>query len=188
MARAVLVRILLRAGTLGLAAAPLTLLANAATPACSPKQGTVPLSTQPEIRHLEQRVQAGVFYRELQSRSGDPLACRVQAEGGKITLTYAFRNRGQLKAQIDPAIESSEQRLQVRRMEKARALAVLEAAEKDLYRPNGCGIAWDRPPEESPKTPAGTHESVYRGTTCNCQGRLIYRYQYVIGLTLSSTC
>jgi hypothetical protein len=61
-------------------------------------------------------------------------------------------------------------------------------AELDTYKPSGCGISWTKGEEDPPADAAGKREVVYRGDTCNCQGRLIYQGDAVAGLVLRSAC
>src|SRR5579864_9707315 len=175
---------------LALVVAPLAGLASAAQPQdCSPKHpGGIASTTEPEIRNLQERLKAGPFYRELLLQFGKPVSCSLELDDGRIGLTYVFRGRMQFVARIDRKIEFSEQRVQVRRMETTKAIALLKEAERDAYRPNGCGIAWDHAAEESSAGPAGSREAVYRGTTCNCQARVTYQNNYAVSLVLRSAC
>jgi hypothetical protein len=173
-----------------LMAAPLAGLVSAAQPTdCAPKHaGVIPATAEPEIRDLQEHLKAGPFYRELVSQLGRSLSCSIEFDAGKIGLTYAFRNHRQLIARIDPKIEFSEQRLEIRHMEMKKAIALLKEAEADAYRPNGCGIAWDHPAEESADGPGGSREAVYRGSTCNCQARVTYQNSFAVSLVLRSAC
>lgn len=156
---------------------------------CTPKNSAgVPSLAEPAIRNLQESLKAGPFYKELLLQFGKPLSCILEFDDGKIGLIYTFRGRVQLMARIDLRIEISEQRMQIPRMEMTKAIALLKAAEKDAYRPNGCGITWDRPAEESTGGQAGFREAVYRGTTCNCQARVTYRNSYAVSLMLKSAC
>jgi hypothetical protein len=60
--------------------------------------------------------------------------------------------------------------------------------EKEAFGQAGCGIDWSHVAEESQVTHAGSREVVYRGDTCNCQGRMIYDNGIVVGLVLRSAC
>jgi hypothetical protein len=157
--------------------------------ACTAKHpGGIPTLAEPEIRNLQENLKAGPFYRELLLQFGKPLSCNLEFDDGKIGLTYAFHGGVQLMSRIDRKIEISEQRVQIPRMEMTKAIALLKAAERDAYGPNGCGITWDHPAEESIGGPAGFREAVYRGTTCNCQARVTSRNSYAVSLVLKSAC
>ena len=123
---------------------------------------------------------AGPFYKALLTQAGKPLSCRADVTGGKTTLTYSFRNHAELRAQVDNAIEANEQRLTTR-MPTAKAITLLKAAEKDAYKPGGCGIAWDKPQSDG-------RETVFRGTSCNCQARVTVHGKYAVMLVLKSAC
>jgi hypothetical protein len=129
---------------------------------------------------LQQNVTAGLFYKALVMQAGKPLSCRVDVDGAKTTITYSFKKHAELRAEVDQTIEASEQRIKTR-MPMANAIQLLKDAEKDLYPPGGCGIAWDHPQSSS-------GETVYRGTTCNCQARVTGRGNYAVTLILRSAC
>ena len=190
MACAILASVRLRTTLLALVVALLAAPARAARQQpCTPKNpADVPSLAEPAIRNLQDGLKAGPFYKELLLQFGKPLSCILEFDDGKIGLTYTFRGRSQLIARTDPRIELSEQRVQIPRMEMTKAIALLKAAEKDAYRPNGCGITWDHPAEESTGGQAGFREAVYRGTTCNCQARVTSRNNYVVSLVLKSAC
>jgi hypothetical protein len=190
MACTVLAFVRLWATALVLVVAPLAGLVSAAQQKdCSTKHpGGIPAIAEPEVRNLQEHLKAGPFYRELLLQFGKPLSCNLEFDDGMIGLTYAFRGRVQLIARIDRKIELSEQRVQIPRMELTKAIALLKAAERDAYRPNGCGITWDHPEEESSGGPAGSREAVYRGATCNCQARVTSRNNYAVSLVLKSAC
>ncbi len=165
---------------LALALMTLPLLASAAP------QDRCSTSTNINARNLQQQVKAGPFYQSLQREFGQPLTCTLEIKGSAIGLTYTFRNRARLTARIDSQIETSEQRLQTPRMDQAKAVTLLKAAEKYAYAPNGCGIAWDQP-EDSPGA-AGSSEAIYRGDTCNCQARVTLKNHFAVLLILKSAC
>jgi hypothetical protein len=139
-----------------------------------------------DVKTLQEHVTAGPFYKAPVGQVGKPVSCRLDVEDGKLTLTYAFRSHMELTAFVDGATESNEQRMRMARMDMAKAITLLKAAEQDAYSPKGCGIAWDHPAEESVKD--GAHETVYRGTVCNCQARVTSRSNYVLSLVLRSAC
>jgi|SRR5450432_1326061 len=189
MACSVLASVRLQATALVLAIAPLAGLASAAQQQdCSPKHpGGLPAIAAPEVRNLQEHLKAGPFYRELLLQFGKPLSCTLEFDDAKIGLTYAFRGRVELMTRIDRKIEISEQRVQIPRMEMTKAIALLKAAERDAYRPDGCGITWGHP-EAEPAGPDGFREVVYRGATCNCQARVTSRKHYAVSLVLKSAC
>ena len=134
VARAVLALLLTTAGLLG-AAEPQT---------CSPPVDT-PAATKTEIQNLHQALKSGPFYGELVRRFGKPLSCTMDLDAGNISISYAFRDSVQLVTRVSRSIESSEQRVDLPRMDTKRAIGLLREAEKAAYRPRGCGIAWNRP-------------------------------------------
>jgi hypothetical protein len=182
MARAVLSSPPLWAASLVLAAVFAAPVHGAGQTACSSK------SPDRKIQALQQQMTAGAFYKELLLRFGKPLTCAVDVQNGTTNLTYTFRRGAKLIARTDPKIEFSEQRVQLVHMDSAKALALLKRAELDAYQPGGCGISWTNGEEESPPGAGGTREIVYRGDTCNCQARLIYKDNSVVILVLRSTC
>ena len=121
------------------------------------------------------------FYTALVARYGKPVSCR--AEGGN--LTYTFRHGVKLISRTEVSAEISEQKVEMVRMDTASALTLMKRAEMDAYKPKGCGISWTSGEED---TSGGAHEMVYRGDTCNCQGRLTYQGRYVVSLVLRSAC
>ena len=141
-----------------------------------------------EIQSLQRQMSAGALYKDLLLRFGKPLTCSVDVQNGRTQLTFTFRHRAQLIVRTDPRTEFSEQEVELIHMDTAKAIALLKRAELDAYRPGGCGIAWTSGEEESPAGAAGTRETVYRGDTCNCQARLIYKDDYVVNLVLRSAC
>lgn len=130
-------------------------------------------------KDLQKDVTASPFYEALVAKAGKPLSCHADQDGAKRTLTYTFKNHTEFRAQVDPAIELNEQRITMR-MPMAKAIALLKAAEQQAYK--GCGIAWDHPPEKSGR------DTVYRGTSCNCQARITTRGNYALMLVLKSAC
>jgi len=190
MARSVLMPALRWTGLAVLVLAQLAARSSAAPQqACAvARPGRVPATAEPEIHNLEERVKAGPFYRELVTQLGKPASCTLEFDDGRIGLTFAFARRAQLIVRTDRKIESNEQRIQIPRMEMAKAMSLLQAAEKDAYRPNGCGIAWDHADEDSVDERTGSHELVYRGGTCNCQARVTSRNNYAVSLVLKSAC
>ena len=183
MARAVLGSAPRWAAALVLAAAlSATLACGADKTTCSSR------SLDPAVRTLQQQTAASAFYKELLLRYGKPLRCSVEVQDSRTDLTYTFRHGAQLIARIDPKAEFSEQRMELVQMSTDQAIALLKRAELSSYPPGGCGISWTSPEEESTGDTSGTHETVYRGDTCNCQARLTYKGQYIVVLVLRSAC
>ena len=149
----------------------------------SPMQAAeqVPCSGQ---QKLQQHLSASPLFRAMSTLYGKPRSCKAEREGEKVTLTYAFRKGTRLSATVDPTIEYAEERADFSRMNPAKAMTLLQQAER-YKTPEGCGMQWTNPEEEKA---AGTRELIYRGTTCNCQARLTYKNTYVISLLLRSAC
>ena len=103
----------------------------------------------------------------------------MDLDAGSIAVTYSFRDHAQLTARITPGIESSEQRIDIPRMESKRALALLKAAERDSYRPKGCGIAMVARQEGEPGKLPPPREIVFRGPASNFQAPLVYDHDSV---------
>jgi len=189
VARAVLALGRLCTTALALLLAPSPGLANPAQQSSpSSKPSDCSSTADPNVLALQKSTNAGPFYKELLRRYGKPISCTLEVDSGKTRLTYAFRGPAQLVMQVDPEIELSEERMQVRRMDGKKAMELLKAAEKDSYPPDGCGIAWNRPAEETPGTSPGSREAVYRGTDCNCQARVAFQNNYAVSLVVKSAC
>jgi hypothetical protein len=150
--------------------------------ACSSKD------LDPEIHGLQEQMSKGAFYKELLLRFGKPLTCNVDVQDGKMSLTYVFRLGAQLIAKTDPKVEFSEQTVKLIHLETGKAIALLKRTERDAYHPNGCGISWTRGEDKSTASSSDSREVVYRGETCNCQARLVYKGRYVVTLVLRSAC
>jgi hypothetical protein len=148
----------------------------------------VPQLRQSEVREFLQRVESGPFFEELVRRLGKPKACESGADGAGITVSYTFHENGSLRARIHSTLEFSEQRIELRQIDTKAALALLKEAEIYSYGRDGCGIAWNRPTEESVDRRAGSHEVVYGGDVCNCKARVLYVHNAVVGLVLRSAC
>jgi hypothetical protein len=171
----------------------LSLIAGLPAYATEPAPGTcadsaIPAEHQKEARELLQSVSAGPFYQELVRRRGTPATCRISADDTNLTLIYEFRGNARLEAKSNSSIEYSEQRMELTGLTQARAMALLKATEKHSWGAKGCGINWIRPDEEQPGKEAGSREVVYRGGSCNCQGRLVYANNVVVALVSSSAC
>ena len=142
-------------------------------------------SAYPPLRH---RIEAGPLYRALEQRLGPPRSCARSVQGGGLRFTYEFPQKGALLAQIDPRTEFSEQRINIQGLDDAEAKSLLQAAETNAFGATGCGLNWERPVTEEAGTFGGSSEVVYRGDACNCQARVGYDDEKVIGLALRSAC
>jgi hypothetical protein len=149
---------------------------------------SVPTSSLKEVQEFQQRVSTGPFFRELVRRNGAPNSCSVEVNGSNLTLIYGFRRKARLEARANASIEYFQQRMQVQGLEEPQAMELLKKNEIDAFGAQGCGIDWQRQSEESPGAEPGTREVVYRGDTCNCQGRLVYNGNALVALVSSSAC
>ncbi len=147
-----------------------------------------PPARQKQVREFQQRVEAGPFYKELLLRLGEPKRCEAKLSGTNITLSYAFRDGAHLDASISPDIEYSAQHAQFRGLDAERALALLKQSERDSFGQDGCGIDWHRQESQSKEEHSTSRAVVYRGSSCNCQARILYSGNAVVGLALSSSC
>jgi hypothetical protein len=156
---------------------------------CSPSglEGAPP-ARQKQVREFQQRVEAGPIYKELLLRLGEPERCGAKLDGENIAVSYAFRNEAHLDASISPGIEYSEQHAQFRGLDGEKALALLKQSERDSFGQDGCGIDWNRPESESKKESSSSRAVVFRGSSCNCQARILYSGKSVAGLALRSSC
>ena len=152
---------------------------------CSPSglEGAPPVR-QKQVREFQQRVEAGPIYKELLLRLGEPERCGAKLDGENIAVSYAFRN----EAHLDAGIEYSEQHAQFRGLDGEKALALLKQSERDSFGQDGCGIDWNRPESESKKESSSSRAVVFRGSSCNCQARILYSGKSVAGLALRSSC
>ena len=171
----------------------LSLAASLPAHATEPAPGScvdsaIPTEHQKEAHELLQRVSAGPFYKELVRRRGTPASCRISADEANLTLIYEFRGNARLEAKSNSSIEYSEQRMKLTGLTKERAMALLKENEKHSWGAKGCGMNWLRPDEEQPGKEPGSREVVYRGSSCNCQGRLVYAKNVVVALVSSSAC
>jgi hypothetical protein len=138
----------------------------------------IPVSSQKQVRDLQQRVQL----------LGKPQSCNVKQDGDSIALSYAFRDDAHLDAQADSAIESSMQRAEFRGLNREKALALLKKGESRSYGKDGCGIDWNKSQDQPMGDPPGSRATVFRGDSCNCQARIVYQGDSVVALVLSSAC
>jgi hypothetical protein len=161
---------------------------------CAPDgSSAVPPARQGGVREFERQVKLGPFYKELTRRFGTPEVCKTTLDDGNINLSFAYHGGARLNAKMDSRIEFTEQRVQLSGMSaktwsEKTGIALLKLAETNAFGTHGCGIVWEAPAETIAGERAGSHETVYRGDTCNCQARVIYEGGSVVGLVLSSAC
>jgi hypothetical protein len=149
--------------------------------------GSSSTDSSAQATKFQQIVQGGPFYKELVRLSGRSGACQLGNEGENILLTCKFRDVGRFEARSNPAIEFSEQKIEVQQISRKKALALLRETEKYSFGPKGCSVNWNRA-ADSENESNGSREVAYRGDTCNCQGRLVYRANSVVGLIWRSAC
>ncbi|HUD12237.1 MAG TPA: hypothetical protein VMQ56_01165 [Terracidiphilus sp.] len=159
-----------------------------ASPCAPPELASMAAASQKQVRDLQQRVEAGPFYKKMLQQLGKPQSCSVKQEGDSIALSYAFRDEAHLDAQVNATIESSMQRAEFRGLNREKALALLKKGESESYGKGGCGIDWSKPEDQSMGDPPGSHATVFRGDSCNCQARIVYQGDSVVALVLSSAC
>ncbi len=191
MARTVLelLRVLTICLLLGFTASSLAFAHQAPNSSCSPNAlSEIPAARQSAFRQYQKTVESGVFYRELVSKLGNPQSCRKSIDDQNMSLSYTFRSDARLDAHFDSSIEYSEQRMQLPGLTSDSALALLKAAEKDLYGANGCGIQWKRSKRETDDQHPGSSQVVYKGKTCNCQARVVYDHNAIVAVLLQSAC
>jgi hypothetical protein len=121
-------------------------------------------------------------------RAGRPDSCEARSEGSSLWLKYTFAKGGELEAHRDAAIELTEQHLTKAGLSKTTALALLKRTERWAFGKNGCGIAWKKSPTKETGATPESYELAYRGDDCNCQSRLVYRKQRLIGVGFRSAC
>ena len=145
-----------------------------------------PPASQKQVREFQQRVEAGPIYKELLLRLGEPERCAAKLNGENTALSYAFRNEAiSMPASVPVSnILSSTPNFEASMETKARAL--LQQSERDAFGQDGCGIDWNRPESESKGEHSSSRAVVFRGTSCNCQARILYRGKAVVGLALKS--
>lgn len=162
---------------------------QAVPPSCTPPelQGMTAAS-QKQVRDLEQRVETGPFYKKMFQQLGKPQSCSANQEGDAVALSYVFPKDARLDVQANAAIESSMQKAAFPGLNREKALALLKKGESESYGKDGCGINWKQPENETMDDPAGAHATVFRGDSCNCQARILYKGNAVVALVLSSAC
>lgn len=149
--------------------------------------GSSPTDSSAQSTKFQQMVQGGPFYKELVRLSGRSGACQLGNEGENILLTCKFHDMGSLEARSNPAIEFSEQKIEVQEISRKKAMALLRETEKYSFGPKGCSVNWNRVAGSEDES-NGSREVAYRGNTCNCQGRMVYRANSIVGLIWRSAC
>ena len=158
-----------------------------APPNHSSARDCIPAESQDEVRQFQKSVESGPLYVEMVRQLGKPGNCKTGIEEENIELSCAYGDQTRLEAHANSKIEFSEQRLQLSGLSKNKALALLKASEKDAFGADGCGVRWNHPVVEAGKK-AASREVVYRGSICNCQGRMIYEGVRIVALVWRSTC
>ena len=139
---------------------------------------------RPAVEKLRQHLSASPLFRAMSARYRKPRSCKAEIEGEKVSMVYLFRGGARLAGTVDASIEYSEERADSLHMEPGKATGLLREAE-GYKTPGGCGIQWSEPEEEKA---AGSRNVIYRGSTCNCQARLVYDGNFVASLVLRSAC
>ena len=157
--------------------------------------GTRPMSCPETISTSDPTLQRNYadFKRSLElsplvSHLGQPLSCAARAEEGSIRLEYVSSKGAKLEARRDPAIEFTEQRLSATGLSRKTAVALLQRAERWAFGDKGCSILWKKSPIREAGPNADSHELVYRGDICNCQGRLVHMGNALTSLVFRSAC
>jgi hypothetical protein len=159
-----------------------------ATPCFQRDLAGAPAARQKQVREFQESVEAGPIYKELLLRLGEPEHCGAKVTGENVALSYAFPKGARLDASFNSSIEFSEQHAQFRGLDREKAFALLRQSERDSFGDDGCGIDWNRPETESKTGHSGSQAEVFRGDSCNCQARILYQDNSVVGLALSSSC
>lgn len=144
--------------------------------------------SQQQIQQLQQTVQNGPFYQELVRRFGKAESCKATLDGTMVKLKFAFHHEARLEAKVDSAIEYSEQSVEMHGLNHDTALELLKKGAGDAFGEQGCGIDWGKSTDEPAGKDPEMHAKVYRGTSCNCQARVVFRGKTVMTLLLSSSC
>ena len=140
-----------------------------------------------DVRALRQALERGVLYETMVRRAGAPTGCRAYRPAETaLEVAYAFGASASLAGRIDPVLELSQQSLRGAAMPRAEAEALLKAAvARDAA---GCSMVWDQSAREAASASGGTADLVFRGTACNCQGRITLRDAAAIGVAFGSAC
>jgi hypothetical protein len=153
---------------------------------CSPTTlAALPEARQKDLLEMQKHVEAGPLFQSLLRWRMQGSGCAMKVDGDDVVFSYSFADHVTLESKSNPSIEYSEQTVHVRGMRADRAVALLKKSELDSMGSGGCGIDWDKPVNSS--NAAGKERS-YRGSSCNCQARLVYRGKLVVGLVLKSSC
>jgi hypothetical protein len=144
-----------------------------------------------DIATLRKAIEGGFLFQTLQRHVGPPVSCRVEdLEPPNISIVWSFAKEASFTAHVAPGIEVVRHTVVMPGLSDGEALELLKAGEKRFASPDGCGIDWSKPTRENTSAwiASGTNDVIYLGSACNCQARITYRGQNVIGLTLGLAC
>jgi hypothetical protein len=144
-----------------------------------------------DIAKLRTSIEGGFLFQTLQRRVGPPLSCRVvDVEPPNVSIVWSFAKEAAFTVDLSPGAESVRQTVVMPGLSEGEALGLLKAGEKRFASPDGCGIDWSKPVRENKSAwiAGATNDVVYLGKFCNCQARITYRGQNVIGLTMGLAC
>ncbi|MBV8409355.1 MAG: hypothetical protein JOY64_17125 [Alphaproteobacteria bacterium] len=162
--------------------------AQAPMPACT-LEGRHPPAA--DITKLRTAVEGGFLFQTLQHRVGAPLSCRVvDLEPPNVSIVWSFAKEAAFTVDSSPGAGMVRHTAVMPGLSNGEALGLLKAGEKRFASPDGCGIDWSTPVRETKSAwiAGGTNDVVYLGKFCNCQARITYRGQNVIGLTMGLAC
>jgi hypothetical protein len=163
-------------------------MAKVGPPPCTGDLSKASTPLQKAYPSFQRQIQAGPFYHALEQQLGPARSCTRSVQAGALRIAYEFPHNGTLVAQTDPRIEFSEQRVSLQGLDEDEAKSLLQAAEANAFGAPGCGLDWEHHITEEPGIFGGSQEVVYRGDACNCQARVLYDDEKVIGLVLRSAC
>lgn len=141
-------------------------------------------------RLWQQKVQSLPLF--AATADGSSLACSTSSPAdGAQTLLYRFGNGNVLRAVRDNRIELLDHTATFSAA-PADPLQLLQATERALYGPSGCGIDWSAPETLAARRGTGATQgnvTIYRGDVCNCQA-IVQRHSngQVTALTLKNAC
>jgi len=153
-----------------------------------PNGGMLSPTNKQLLQDLRESTETGTLFETIQRRSGRPKNCKIKVDGDNIVLSYAFSDSSQLEALINPVIEYSEQRAQLPGQTTASAMKLLRRSAVEYLGGQNCGIRWSKSEEETNADGQGTHSTVFRGDSCNCQARIVFRGSAVETLILKTSC
>jgi hypothetical protein len=133
---------------------------------------------------LKRRIESGPVVGAL----GLPVSCQARADDGSVRLEYEFARGQKLEAYRDTQIELTEQHLTKAGLSENAALTLLQQIERWAFDGAGCNVSWLQPPSRQPGSGPNSSARVYRGDVCNCQGRLEFTGDVLVGLVFRSAC